>query len=95
MAAVSVLLVGCNRKSENELRAECQANLRKIEEAKNQLIIEKKIDITGTFPTWPNDPKEVLDYARLKSLDCPAGGKYTIGHWKERPHCSIALHNER
>lgn len=90
---VLALVTGC--KNAEKSKAACQANLRKIVDAKEQLALEKAGPLGNPIPAgWVPAESEVLLLTKMKSLTCPGGGAYSINAHDMKPVCSIALHNE-
>jgi len=67
----------------------CIENLRQIDSAKQQWAIEEKKTSTDTPVAADLD-----DYIKggYSTLDCPAGGTYTIGDMSTDPTCDVADH---
>ncbi len=66
----------------------CVSNLRQIDAAKDQWMLEK-IKTSNDVPTWD----EILPYLNKSQIPvCPQGGTYTIGRIGDPPICSIAGH---
>ena len=67
----------------------CINNLRQIDAAKNEWALEHEKTATNTPTAQDLDP-----YIKggFSSLQCPAGGSYTIGRLDEPPTCSIPEH---
>jgi hypothetical protein len=64
----------------------CVSNLRQVESAKEQWVLEYKKQTTDT-PT----AQDLAPYLRTQ-LSCPAGGVYTFNAVGEKPTCSIPSH---
>jgi hypothetical protein len=67
----------------------CINNLRQIDGAKEQWMLEHKKNLTNT-PTW-NDLIDTNGYLR-EVPKCPANGTYTIGNMSTKPRCNITDH---
>ena len=67
----------------------CIENLRQIDSAKQQWAIEEKKDSTDTPVAADLDAYIKGGYA---SIQCPAGGTYTINDMSNDPSCDVAGH---
>jgi len=65
----------------------CVNNLRQIQDAKRQWMMENKKEATDT-PT----ESELTPYLKGTMPKCPAGGKYKLNSVGESPACSIPTH---
>jgi prepilin-type N-terminal cleavage/methylation domain-containing protein len=63
----------------------CVANLKQIDSAKQQYIIDAKLQPTAT----PTSANIVPSYVRAFP-SCPANGSYTIGDGNTNPTCSFS-----
>jgi hypothetical protein len=69
--------------------APCINNLRQIDAAKNQWMLENS-KTTNVVPIWA----DILPYLSKSQMPtCPDGGTYTIGRIGEPPTCSIGGRN--
>lgn len=72
--------------AEASRRAACHANLRLIDEAKEQYCIEHRLNVGDTvgydqlYPNYIKTPRV---------LACPSGGDYVLGTLGETPVCSV------
>lgn len=66
----------------------CINQLRMIDSAKEQIAMEKDLNDGDKVKM-----KDVIKYAGVDDLECPDGGKYTIGTIGESPECSIEGHS--
>lgn len=64
----------------------CQTNLRHIDDAKQQLALERRL-LTGT----PVAMADVMPYLRTQP-ECPMGGVYDLGTIGELSECDIVEH---
>ena len=69
----------------------CIANLKEIDSAKQQYIMDQKVASNFSFTNDSNSsmPDLVTTYIR-KLPACPAGGTYTVGDGTTNPSCNYA-----
>jgi len=88
-AGLMALMIGCLRPRYVASSDSCINQLRQIDGAKQQWMIEQH-KTTNDVPTW-NDLRPYLSRDG-KIPVCPRGGRYTIGRLDELPSCSYRAH---
>jgi hypothetical protein len=70
---------------DTSMRMSCINNMRMLDAAKEQAVVEHKYETGATIPD-----QELSPYLRngLSGLICPAGGKYTVNPVGQAPECS-------
>jgi hypothetical protein len=66
----------------------CINNLRQIDGAKEQWVLETHAKLGDIAPT-----SEVASFIKGRLPICPQGGTYTIGRGGENPKCSVPGHS--
>lgn len=89
VSSMAALLAGCLHQRYVRSSDSCINNLRQIDGAKQQWMVEQNKTINDV-PTWD----DIRDYVGRSGttgpvLTCPAGGTYTIGRLNASPTCSI------
>lgn len=73
---LAIVVPGYTKSREDSHRNTCMANLRQINSAIDQWVIENKIS-TGTVPSG-GEEDEIYAYLKGSRPKCPSGGIYTI-----------------
>lgn len=69
-------------------KGNCINNLRHMEAAKQQWVLERH-KMTNDTPSW----EDLRPYLPGPRVQCPDGGAYTIGRVDQLPSCSLPRHD--
>ena len=72
------------RLSTQPSRAPCVNNLRMINGAKEQFMLESR-KASKDVPLW----EDLISYMKNQKPRCPEGGTYILGRFGEPPRCSV------
>ena len=77
------------RLAETAMRNACINNLRRIDGAKEQVALEKKIEAGKAIQV-----EEMVRFIKGKAFPrCPAGGVYSVSLVDQAPRCSVKEHS--
>src|SRR5207244_131983 len=83
VAGLAIVLPSFIRATTTTSRNACVNNLRQLDGAKQQWVLENHKTMND-IPSW----QDVLPYLRQKPV-CPQGGTYILEHAGEPPRCSL------